>query len=30
MDIPREQVQKLIKYFINADPFLWGSAKGQE
>lgn len=24
MEIPREQADKLKKYFINADPFLWG------
>jgi hypothetical protein len=24
MDLPREQSSKLRKYFINADPFLWG------
>lgn len=24
MEIPREQAEKLEKYFINSDPFLWG------
>jgi hypothetical protein len=24
MEIPREQAEKLKRYFINADPFLWG------
>ncbi len=24
MEIPREQSEKLRRYFINADPFLWG------
>ena len=24
MEIPREQAVKLTRYFINADPFLWG------
>lgn len=24
MQIPREQTEKLKRYFINADPFLWG------
>lgn len=24
MDLPRQQAEKLRRYFINADPFLWG------
>lgn len=27
MDITRDQSGKLVKYFINADPFLWGVLK---
>jgi hypothetical protein len=24
MEIPREQAAKIARYFINADPFMWG------
>lgn len=30
MQIPREQAEKLKRYFINADPFLWGLIEGNK
>jgi len=29
MDIPREQAGRLGRYFINADPFLWGTLQAK-
>ncbi len=29
MDIPMEQADKISRYFINADPFLWGVLKAK-